>query len=158
MLNNNFYQINPFNQKHIKLLEEFEKENEIKTKINDSLKKITISMTEKEYNNSKIISNEIEENLFIKENNKMKDTCHIIGEKDIKTCNITFAQVKTKFHNRKLISLATDYAINILGMLEVFIHIKSDDKNMFSNLEDKGFENLGEENGEIIFLKEKELN
>lgn len=157
MLNNTFFQVNPYDKSHLKLLEEFEKENNIFTRTNEFLSKFTLTMTEEEYLSTKNLNNEIEESLFIKENNKVKDTCHIKGEKDIKACNITFAPIKSKFQNRKLLSLATDYAINNLGMIDVFIRINIEDKNMIANLEAKGFESLGEENGEIIYLKEKNL-
>ena len=64
--------------------------------------------------------------------------------------------IKTKLKNRRLISLATDYSIHTLGMKEIFIKTASNDRNMIENLEAKGFESLGEENGNIIYLKETE--
>ena len=47
--------------------------------------------------------------------------------------------------------------MNILGMVDIFIKANFDDKNMIANLEARGFESLGEENGQLIYLKEKEL-
>ena len=41
-------------------------------------------------------------------------------------------------------------------MEEVFIDVEVNDYNMINYLELKGFENLGEENGIILFLKERE--
>lgn len=148
--------VNPFDKNHLKMIEEFEKENEINTKTSEFLSRLTKSMTKEEYEHSKRKANEIEESLFIKESEKVKDSCHIKGEKDIKSCSIFFAPIKTKLRNRHLLSLATDYAINTLGMVEVFISTQVDDKNMIENLEAQGFENLGEENGSIIYLKENE--
>ena len=87
---------------------------------------------------------------------KIKDICYIEGERDIKTCNISFPPIKTKLKNRRLISLATDYSIHTLGMKEIFIKTASNDRNMIENLEAKGFESLGEEKGNVIYLKETE--
>lgn len=151
------FQVNPFNNNHIKMIQDFERENEIKTRTTDFLNKLTKEMTKEEYEKNKLNSNEIEESLFIKEAKKIKDSCHIYGEKDIKSCNISFAPIKTKLQNRRLLSLAVDYAMNILGMVDIFIKANFDDKNMIANLEAKGFESLGEENGQLIYLKEKEL-
>ena len=150
-------QLNPFNNSHIEMLQEFEKENKINTKTTEFLNKLTKNISKEEYEQIKNSSNEIEESLFIKESEKVKDSCYIRGVKDIKSCNISFAPIKTKFQNRRLLSLAVDYAINILGMVDVFISTKLDDKSMIAHLEERGFENLGEENGQIIFLKEKEF-
>lgn len=149
--------VNPFNAAHLALIDEFETENEISTKTSEFLSKFTSSMSEEEYDIFKKTSNEYEESLFIEENNKVTDSCHIQIEKDIKSCNISFAPIKTKLRNRRLLTLATEYALNSLGMVEVFISIQADDKNMIANLEARGFESLGEENGKIIYLKEKEL-
>ena len=41
-------------------------------------------------------------------------------------------------------------------MEDIFITISTQDKNLKLNLEHSGFENLGEENGKITYLKEKE--
>ena len=42
-------------------------------------------------------------------------------------------------------------------MQEVFIKVDSNDKNLIKNLDDLGYESLGEDNGSIIYLKEEEL-
>ena len=81
------FQVNPFNNNHIKMIQDFERENEIKTRTTDFLNKLTKEMTKEEYEKNKLNSNEIEESLFIKEAKKIKDSCHIYGEKDIKSCN-----------------------------------------------------------------------
>ena len=41
-------------------------------------------------------------------------------------------------------------------MKEIFIKTASNDRNMIENLEAKGFESLGEEKGNVIYLKETE--
>lgn len=149
--------VNPFNDKHLSMIDDFEKENEINTKTSEFLDRLTSTMTAEEYEEFKRAANELEESLFIEENNKVKDSCHIQGEKDIKSCKISFAPIKTKLKNRRLLTLATEYALESLGMMEVFINTTYDDKNMIANLEARGFESLGEENGQLIYLKEKEI-
>jgi hypothetical protein len=148
--------VDPYNYAHINLIDEFERENEISTKTSEFLDNLKAELSKEEYLKQKRLSNDIEESLFIETNKKIKDSCHIQGVKDIKTCTITFAPIKTKLRNRRLITLATDYAFNTLDMYEVFIKVSKDDKNMIENLNARGFESLGEEEGNLIFLKEKE--
>ena len=127
--------VNPFDVKHLSMIDDFETENEINTKTSEFLTRLTKTMSKEEYEEFKKTANELEESLFIEENNKVKDSCHIHGEKDIKSCNISFAPIKTKLRNRRLLTLATDYALENLGMMEVFINTTHDDKNMIANLE-----------------------
>ena len=105
---------------------------------------------------NKTSQNIITEGLFLEENDIIKDACFIEGEKDIKTCNIFFYPLKENYKNRRLISLATDYALNILNMQVVVIRPEETDKELISILQNKGFECLGKDNNTIIFLKEKE--
>ena len=149
--------VNPFDVKHLSMIDDFETENEINTKTSEFLTRLTKTMSKEEYEEFKKTANELEESLFIEENNKVKDSCHIHGEKDIKSCNISFATIKTKLRNSRLLTLATDNALENIGMMEVFRNTTHDDKNMIANLEARGFESLGEENGQLIYLKEKEI-
>lgn len=156
MATEKFFQVDPYNEEHLLLIEQFEKENEIMIKTSDYLKKLRSLKSQEEYIEEKKNKNEINENLFLEDNSKIKDLCYIKAEKDRKTCTISFSPIKNRIKNRTLISLATDYALNMLNMEEVFILADLEDKNMIDNLENKGFENLGEENKSLVFLKEKE--
>ena len=75
----------------------------------------------------------------------------------MKSCRIFFAPITTTGRNRQLVSLATDYAINVMGMEDVFVTVTTDgtDRLLRENLEEKGFENLGEDDGTVTYLKEK---
>lgn len=147
--------VNPFNSQHLEYIKHFEEENEINTKTMAYLQKVR-TLTEDDYKKIKHQANEIEESLLLIRDKKVKDICHIEGEKDRKVCSITFAPIRTKLRNRRIITLAINYAFDVLGMEEIFVKISQDDKNMIENLEIRGFENLGEEKSDIIFLKEKE--
>lgn len=149
------YIVNPYDETHKELLMNFERENSITTRSLGYSEKITSSQTEEEYINNKRVSNEVEIGLFLEENNKIKDLCFIQGEKDISTCKMYFTNARPKSKTRKLLNLATDFALNTLGMKEVFIISSSNDKSMQQDLERKGFENLGSEGDSIIYLIEK---
>ena len=131
--------IDPKNMEHIEFLEEF-KRNSIATPIG------TIKQQE--------CNNDISIELLLEERNSVTDICHLQGVKDIKQCTISFIEKNKK--KRKIIPLATNYAINMLGMEEVFIKINPNDKNMLEYLFENNYECLGDEKGSIIFLKEKE--
>ena len=100
-------------------------------------------------------SNEIDEVLYTIEDSRIKDYCHIYGEKDRKMCTITFPISGIKRKNA--VSKFVNCAQHDLGIKEVFIKVDSNDKNLIKNLDDLGYESLGEDNGSIIYLKEEEL-
>ena len=136
-----FYSIDPTNLKHIELLDDYNKENGVFTPIG-------------QINKEKIQEdNEFSMELVLERKNKVQDICHLQGVKDIKQCTITFTKKNKK--DRKIISLATTYALDILGMEEVFINTNKEDKNTQEYLLNNDYECLGDEKGSIIFLKEK---
>ena len=53
-----------------------------------------------------------------------------------------------------MIRLVEKYAFKILGMEEVFLEVDQRDKTTITYLESR-YENLGEDNEKILFLKEK---
>ncbi len=135
------FPIDPNNLKHIDLLDKFEKENKISTPIGVYTKKDNTS-------------NDISIELVLEEQKKVSDICHLQGVKDMKSCTISFLKKDKK--KRKIVPLATSYAIDMLGMEEVFIKINPDDKNMLEYMDENNFECLGNEKGSIIYLKERE--
>ena len=148
--------LDPYNDKHTSMIKEFEKENDLSSKISENIGKIRSSISKENYLTKKKESNEINENLFLEKGLKVTDCCYIQGEKDIKTCRITFYPLKNKVLKRKLVTYVANYALNTLGMEEVFLNISSSDKTMINYLDSLGYENLGEENNKIIYLTERE--
>lgn len=147
--------VDPYDEDHKKLIDNFEKDNNIQTNVSTYIKKIE-SSTREEYKKIKKISNEINEALFIESFNKIKDLCFISGEKDISTCTISFALLKTKLRTRKLLDQAVDFAKNTLNMKEIFIKANKNDKSILESLEKENFENLGIQDGYILYLTEAE--
>lgn len=133
------------NLKHIELLDEFIKSHQIST---------PVGIFKKEKQDKNQASNDICMELVLEEKEKIEDICHISGYKDMKTCTISFATKNKK--NRKIYSMATTYALETLGMEEVFIAINPEDKDMLEYFESNDYECLGDEKGSIMYLKEKE--
>ena len=113
------------------------------------------NLSREDYLKMKKESNEIDEVLYTIEDSRIKDYCHIYGEKDRKMCTITFPISGIKRKNA--VSKFVNCAQHDLGIKEVFIKVDSNDKNLIKNLDDLGYESLGEDNGSIIYLKEEEL-
>ena len=153
MNNEKLLLVDPYDEDYKKMIEEFEKENGIVT--GTSISHVS-NVSKEESEKNKKQSNEIKESLFLEFNSKVIDLCYIEGEKDIKACTISFAPLKKKLKKRNLIGIATDYAINHLKMEEIFVKVSPEDKTMIGILKQNGFENLGENEGEIVFLKERE--
>jgi hypothetical protein len=153
-----FFIADPYNDEHIRLIAAFEEANGITTVTSTLLRNIRQTRTEEKYKEEVKDSNEIHQSLFLQDEEVITDSCHIQAEKDMKSCRIFFAPISTG-RNRKLISLATDYAFDVLGMEDVFVTISSSatDHELVENLELNGFENLGENDGNIMYLKEKEF-
>jgi hypothetical protein len=153
-----FFIADPYNDEHIKMIADFEEANGITTVTSTLLRNIRQTRTEEKYKEEVKESNEIHESLFLQDEEAITDTCHVQAEKDMKSCRIFFAPISTG-RNRKLIPLATDYAFDVLGMEDVFVTISSGttDHELMENLELNGFENLGENEGNIMYLKEKQF-
>ena len=136
------FPIDPSNLNHIELLDEYKRESKGCTPIGI-------------YHNKEVSSNDIHLELVLEEKSKIQDICHLQGYKDIKSCTLSFVPKKKK--KRKIVSLATSYALDTLGMEEVFLKINPEDDEMIRFLESNEFECLGDEKGSIIFLKEKQM-
>lgn len=148
--------LDPYNNKHKEMILSFEKENSLTDKPSITIDKIINSIDKETYYNNKKENNEINEILFMEKENSITDCCYINGEKDIKTCKIIPLNINNKNKKRRLLLLAANYALNTLGLEEVFIDVKEEDNNNINYLTQNGFENLGADNGKIIFLKERE--
>ena len=151
------YILDPYDNNHIKLLSDYENENNISTKSLEKLLKARETLSKEEYQELRKKSNDVEISLFLEELDKIKDLCFIQGEKDRKTCKLFFSPVLPKTKTRKLLNLATDFALNTLGMESVFVLTDKNDKLMHDRLENIGYESLGLEDNLIIYLKEQEL-
>lgn len=146
--------LDPYNDAHLDKIIVFENGNNIIDKPSLYIKKIRESISKEDYYDPN--KNELEEIIFTEKNNKITDCCYIQGEKDIKQCKITPLNINDKNKRRHLVENATNYALDTLGMEEVFIKADYNDNSMINYLELKGFENLGEIEGSILLLKEKE--
>ena len=135
------FPIDPSNMKHIKLLDEFVNETKGRTPIGI-------------YQEEEKSKNDISLELVLEEKEKVSDICHIQGYKDIKSCTISFVPKNKK--KRKIVDLAVTYAMDTLGMKEVFLRINRDDNFLQEYLSSNEYECLGDEKGSIIYLKEKE--
>ena len=125
------------NDKHRKMIKEYEQRKGIKLDLDI-------------INNSN--SNELNAYIYSSDEEKIKDICLIQCQKDIKTATIINIDKDT---SKTILPVTSNYLINTLGMESVFIRVDMDDKQIMKYLEEKGFESLGDENGDIIYLREK---
>ena len=151
-LSTTFFIADPYNINHLKILEEFEQENNLAKKLSSSLKEMKKETQKKVHQQNLTLTNEIHEIFFIKEGEKIKDCGYLNGEKDIKICRISLVPITNK--HRKILTKITDYAFHILGMEEVFINVKSEEKELKKTIEEQGFESLGDENKVTTYIKE----
>ena len=98
-------------------------------------------------------SNEFDKYIYTEKDNQIDSIFLIQCLRDIKTCNVIW--LNADLSRKSIIKDATNYALEILGMEEAFINIANNNPNLIKYLEKNEFESLGEEDGNIIFLKEK---
>ena len=98
-------------------------------------------------------SNEFDKYIYTEKDNQIDSIFLIQCLRDIKTCNVIW--LNADLSRKGIIKEATNYALDILGMEEAFINVAENNSNLIKYLERNGFESLGEEDGNIIFLKEK---
>lgn len=98
-------------------------------------------------------SNEFDKYIYTEKDNQIDSIFLIQCLRDIKTCNVIW--LNADLSKKSLIKDATNYALEILGMEEAFINVANNNPNLIKYLEKNEFESLGEEDGNIIFLKEK---
>lgn len=145
----NIIELDPYNEMQLEKIRIFEEEKGI-DKLSKDILRIRNKSSQEEYCDSN--KNEFEKIIFVEKDNKITDCCYIYGEKDIKQCRITPINSNKK---REMTILATEYALNNLGMEEVFIPVEKDDNSMITYLELREYENIGEVEGNILLLKEK---
>ena len=126
--------VNPYNNNQIELIKDFEKEYKLDSTISSSIIEVSSSKSEKDYQISKRKTNTIEDYYVLEEEGKIKGLCHLYGEKDRKTCRITYPTLAGKSKTKQALLKTTIYAIEKLGMMEVLIDVDKDDKDMFSHL------------------------
>lgn len=148
------FPLDPYNIEHLKIIEGIINNSDFETYFCNELLNIRNSFSKEEYLAIKRKANEVEEILLIEDNSKLVDYCYIRGEKDLKLCQVTFPESGINYKGS--IPLITMYAQNDLNFEEIFIKVNVNDKNNSKKLQDLGFEFIGEEAGNIIFLKEKD--
>ena len=111
-------------------------------------------MSEEEYKELQRRSNEIEHQLVIEHDNKTKETCFISGLKDIKQATLSFDDKKSI--SKKIVTEGLDYSFNNLGMETIFINIEQDNQKLIKILNSLDFINIGEVEGKLTYLKEKD--
>ena len=88
-------------------------------------------------------------------NNKISDTCLINYEKDRKTSTITFPTLEKQY--RKIVDVSVAYSFKVLKSEEILSTVNENDKAIQKSLHNNGFESLGKEKDNIVFVKEKPI-
>lgn len=149
--------VDPYDEKHMEMIREFEERQQPVVSFASRLEELRHSVSKDEYDRQKKEKNEIEESLFLEKNSKILGVCHIYGEKDIKLVKMNIFPTKTKENVRKCIPYFMDFVFKSENVEEVFLMIDPKDKETLQYLESQNYECLGEEKGEILYLREKEM-
>lgn len=146
----------PYNENDMIKMKEFEESNKLEPYVSNYLIETRNSKKKESYNQELRNANEIDQIVYIQNKNQVLDYCYLHIEKDMKSCYISFCPTIEPNERLKLLEMTTDYAFSILGMEEIFIQISVKDKKTMEHLIVCGYENLGEENGEMSFMRENQ--
>jgi len=98
----------------------------------------------------------ITEKLYLLKDFDVVDSCQIDANSDIRSCVLSFPKINTK-GPRKIVSLATNYALINMSMQESFVFVDQQDKTMIRTLNNLGYESLGKEQETETFIKESDM-
>ena len=151
--------INPYNQVHMQLMEQFCSENNLYNILN-TIQNISLTLEEEAYKQNYLNCSVIDDYIAIIDGNKITDCCMFHREKDMKKCFLTFPKLQNKksTKDRKIVRGVIEYAISI-GMEEVFVTASNQDPFLKENLENLGFISLGTEEEItpfVLTIEEKE--
>lgn len=150
-----FFALDPYNDTHISMLQQFEQSNELDLSFSKELLNISQNYSKEQYLKYCNNQNELNQHFCYCKDNVVLGHCTFYIQKDIKTCHITFTKSQNSTQNIRLISLATTYALNTLGMEEVFSSTSPTDETLIAYLTNNGYENLGTDDGLTCFVIEK---
>lgn len=148
---------NPYNKEHVKLIEEYENENNVEKRTSEYLKKITDMMSEADYNQLEKERPEITKTIFFQQNGKILTIAHLMGEKDRKVCQVMIDNTTNPKWQEKLLEEIENYAFTNLGMEEVVLMQEEDSHIPDSYFARHNFENLGIESGMQVYMKSKNI-
>lgn len=150
-----FFALDPYNSMHISMVQQFERKNELTSSISKELLNVNQNYNREQYLKNCTEQNEINQHFCYCKDNVILGHCTFYIQKDIKTCHITFTKTQNSTQNNSLVSLATTYALNSLGMEEVFSSTSPTDETLIAYLTNNGYENLGTNDGLTCFVIEK---
>ncbi len=135
--------LNPYNETHRSIVNSYEDIGVFQEIMN-----ISNYYSQEKYQQEKIISNKILECLLELDGKNIKNYCLYSGMKDNRLIQMKIANLT----DEKFLKKAMDYAFLTLNAYTLAIFTEQG----HSSLEKYGFENLGQENGIITYIKEKE--
>ena len=139
----NLITLNPYDNKHKDIV------NNSNKQAFKNIMEFPNYYSESQYQYLKNKSNDILEGLISISGNKIKNYCIYSGTKDNRLIQMAIEDLLQK----EFLEVSMDYAFSVLDAHTVTIF---SDKEI-SVLEQKGFENLGKEDGIITYIKEKEM-
>lgn len=146
----------PYNDEHIKLIEEYETRNGLKSSTSEYLHKTRNMMSEIDYKQLEQERPEVLKTLLLLNGKQIITTAHLIGEKDRKVCQMTIDNTTSPKWQEKMLEEAEIYAFTTLGMEEVVLFQEGTQipTTYFSNHE---FDDLGVESGMQVYMKSKNM-
>ncbi len=147
--------VHPYDDHHIEMIKDFEDYHSCPGKWTDQLGILRSSVSKEEYDEERKEKNEIDEILCCEKASKILGIWHVQGEKDIRLARVHMIFSSEKV--QKVVPIVLDFVFRSWQLEELFMMVHPDDKDMIHYLEVHGYENLGEENGEILYLIEREM-
>lgn len=149
---------NPYNDIHLELIKEFEAslDNHLPYQTSDILMDIRKKQSEEDYIKAKQNSRQIEENVYLIQDGKLKSSCYIEGNRDTKKCTfsyITPKQYQQEGYGKQMLEMAFEYVSIFLGIDTVELEIAKRNKPSIRLAKRAGFTKTGEFGMSDIYSK-----
>lgn len=145
----------PYDNKCLNMIANYEQSNNLSDAITKQLIRIRATIEEEKYEKSNMLSNEITQFLFLKDNDKVVAGCQMHGYRDMRDCYLSLLPSTSSKATANLLQNVTTYIFDCLGMEQVFVEIDDQDKKNAFALIDANYESLGSDGKKTQYMIEK---
>lgn len=145
---------NPYDKDCLNIIKKYEADYNMEGSVTSQLHTIANSSLNKPFN----AQNEIEQFLFLREDDTLLAGCQLQAYRDRRDCYLTLLPTTSPKQLMRLLQAVTAYAFEEqgLGMEEVFIVIDDGDGKTALSLAENGYEYLGDDDGKTHYMTDKQ--
>lgn len=148
------YIANPYDKDCLNIIKNYETDYNLEGSVTSQL----MASAAASLKTSLTAQNEIEQFLFLREDDTLLAGCQLQAYKDRRDCYLTLLPTTSPKQTIRLLQAVTAYAFEEqgLGMEEVFIVLDDSDGQTALSLAENGYEYLGDDDGQTHYMTDKQ--